>query len=108
MSGWCHAASARWPTVLITISVPFQLCVLYLRRIQPFSYAIAAGPSQPLGDFVVRVGLFFCLGHGVLTLLVCARGSELTTLLRLPCGESGIMRVFTKLRYCTRVHRRGA
>ena len=37
MSGWCQAASARWPTVLITISVPFQLLVLYLRRIQPSS-----------------------------------------------------------------------
>ncbi len=36
-SGWCQAASARWPTVLTTISVPFQPLVLYLRRIQPSS-----------------------------------------------------------------------
>src|SRR6185312_11493578 len=37
MSGWCQAASDRCPTVLITISVPFQLLVLYFRRIQPSS-----------------------------------------------------------------------
>ena len=37
MSGWCQAASARWPTALITISVPFQLAVRKVRLIQPFS-----------------------------------------------------------------------
>src|SRR5580700_2524246 len=35
MSGWCQAASARWPTVLITIKVPFQPWVLKVRLIQP-------------------------------------------------------------------------
>ena len=54
MSGWCQAASARWPTVLITISVPFQLLVLYFRRIQPPS-SCQCGSSllEPLLDLGV-------------------------------------------------------
>ena len=42
MSGWCHAASARWPTVLITISVPFQLRGL----VRPPDPAVLEGPAR--------------------------------------------------------------
>src|SRR5262245_1951841 len=51
MSGWCHAASARWPTALITIRVPFQLWVRYLRRIHPPS-RYQCGKSRDSRDLI--------------------------------------------------------
>ena len=57
-SGWCQAASARWPTVLTTISVLFQPLVLYLRRIQPSSrYHLRQLVLQPGLDLLGRVDL---------------------------------------------------
>ncbi len=64
MSGWCQAASARWPTVLITIIVLFQLAVLYV-RLNPAVFQAPVGKilGQPRRDLGVRQGLFTRAAH---------------------------------------------